>query len=171
MKATKLALLCMLVVAMNAIAQSHAAPASLCSVIHDPAKFDGKFVQVSGTIVLGEFLVLRDSNCHDDATLEYPTVGLRPPASFRVLRDKNYFALQRALAFDHPHVRTDQAPSSDSFINAEPFRTSSARATIVGRVDAKRTGGFDGGGADTPLRIVIRRIVHVEPLSTTDKSP
>lgn len=135
---------------------------AICELIANPYKYDGKTVRVTGTVTLSEFFVLSEPECVNDAVLEYPSPDLKPPAHFKVVRDKKYFEFQRALQFDHEHVRTDHKPAPGTIVQAEPFRTASVRATIIARVDAKRRGGFDGGGPDAPVRLVIRRIEMVE---------
>lgn len=141
---------------------------ALCELIANPYKYDGKIVRVTGKVTLSEFFVVSEPKCVNDAVLEYPSLTLRPPAHFKVVRDSKYFEFQRILQFHHAHVRTDEKPAPGTIVQAEPFRTAYARATIVARVDARRKGGFDGGGPDAPVRLVIKRIQRVEKVSATE---
>jgi hypothetical protein len=72
---------------------------NVCDVLRKPSAFNGKIVQLSGTVTVGfEYLALSQGACRA-IWLDLPDVDpVRPKPSFHLLRDENLVAFEKLLA-------------------------------------------------------------------------
>jgi hypothetical protein len=187
MKRTLIAVVCLFMSAVTIEAQM--VNAKICDILTHPKDFDGKTVQVTGTVAAGfDEFIIRDTNCNQTVNaiwLDYPTgtkAKAGPVAMITLQLAKN--SPGQASAVSEMHVTLDTGGDFKKFdsILSAPAKTSglclgcvrsTVTATLTGRLDAvdtvslEKTGsmftvvkGFGNLGR-YPARLVIQSISNV----------
>jgi hypothetical protein len=137
---------------------------AVCSMLKNPAAFNGKIVELRGVIVRNyEFAIIKaESGCGGGIDFVYPT-QLDPedkPAGFSLKEDAEYDRFEQGLA------AARKADPSESLLR--PDYLNDVTATFVGRLDGcpgyDRHGSYKCGFghlAQFPARLVIKQIKAV----------